>query len=91
MKLYKLTNKELSKELFEFGKTTYGKVTFLLSYSVFFFVTLYLFGILFGIMAIFEHTLREIEIMLFIDLISFVLGSIHFYKELGKYINAKAR
>ena len=40
--IYKLNNKQLSNKIKEFGKTTYGKITFLLSYSVFF-ITILLF------------------------------------------------
>ncbi len=90
--IYKLTKKELSKELINFSKTYYGKVQFLLSYIVFFVSFLAL------IIELYRYSKSSYEycylypllyVLVFITLLSFVLGSIHYYKELKEYVNFK--
>lgn len=93
MKLYKMSNNELSKEIKEFGKTVYGKITFILSYTIFIFLTLFLLGILISSVC-FKMNLCSLfvsQLFVFADLLSFILGSIHFYNELRKYLNVKYR
>lgn len=92
--IYKLNNKEIKEEIKSFSKTTYGKITFLLSYSVFiitilFFIT---FILTFYINS-FELTLDKLLIIYIITfitiLLSFILGSIHFYNKLERFIDKK--
>ena len=90
--IYKLNNKQLSNKINEFGKTTYGKITFLLSYSVFFITILFYLSFEFTILLNYksyfnlENQLPIYAIGFIVLLLSFVLGSINFYNKLEKYI-----
>lgn len=93
--IYKLNNKELSKEIKEFGKTTYGLITFILSYSIFFITILFYLSFEITILLNYKEYFNfkaqlPVYIIGFIVLLtSFILGSINFYNKLEKYIETK--
>ncbi|MBQ7241101.1 MAG: hypothetical protein IJS56_06665 [Bacilli bacterium] len=81
--IYDVDKKGLFKLLVNFQKCEYGKIQFILSYSVF----LILFVLLVSsVIFYFQYKLFSLIIMVFLfalgTLISFILGSIHFYQEL---------
>lgn len=86
--IYKLNNQELKKEMIEFNKTTYGKCMFLICYSVFF---IFFIELIFSLIMVFFTP--KIFILLFVlpllCLISFVIGSYVFYKELRLFCEYK--
>lgn len=92
--IYKLNNNKLKKEMLNFTKTTYGKITFLLSYSFFF--ILLLLSIIY-IYNTYPYYIKEDNIRIYnlvitiilLNLSSFILGSIHYYKELKEYIEKR--
>ncbi len=91
MKIYKMNKKEIRDAIESFNKTYYGKITFVLSFSVpLFSIILFLVTMLLQMSDCYLFILELIvylEIML--AFISFVLGCIHYYKELKDYIGKK--
>ena len=81
--IYKLNMTEMRNMLKEFGKTLYGKTIFVICYSTFIILFLFLFiSIIFNLLS-FENYL----IVSFICLISFLIGSYGYYKELRIFVN----
>lgn len=93
MKIYKLNNKQIGKEIRNFNKTTYGQIMMLLSYSVFLvslillIMSLYIIKCTCGTMVGFPVTM--FVAILLITVISFVVGSINYYKELRMFVENK--
>ncbi len=84
--IYKMNIKEIRNLLLDFSSTTYGRTMFLLCYSVFFIVSASL------VSAFALHILKNsvftglfVIIGAFISVLSFVIGSIIYYKELRIY------
>jgi hypothetical protein len=79
--IYTKNQQEMKKIMLSFIKTIYGKIMFLLSYSLFF---------IFLILALMVLALQGDKLFFFmlsfLSLILFVFGSINFYKELRTYI-----
>lgn len=94
--IYKLSNKEMRNEIKEFSKTNFGKITFLLSYSVFFITIIFYLSFEFTILLNYKNfccieNLFPIYAFGFIVLLlSFVFGSINFYNKLEKFIESKS-
>lgn len=88
--IYKLNNNELKKEMIEFNKTIYGKCMFLICYSVFFVLFI---GLIFSLIMVFINfkIINLLFILPILCLISFVIGSYIFYKELRIYIESKTK
>ncbi|MBR4178682.1 MAG: hypothetical protein IKR57_04985 [Bacilli bacterium] len=83
--IYDLDKKKFSEKLIEFNKTYYGKCIFVICYSLF--IILFL-----TVIINFLFKLSSIELMfklLILCLISFVVGSYGFYKELRIFVNKK--
>lgn len=81
--IYKLNMTEMRNMLKEFGKTLYGKTIFVICYSTFIILLVFLFiSIIFNLLS-FENYL----IVSFICLISFLIGSYGYYKELRIFVN----
>jgi len=80
MNIYTNNNKEIRAIMISFIKTIYGKITFVLSYSLFF---------IFLIITLVSLWVSQITFETFVftvlTLIFFILGSIHYYKELKNY------
>ena len=92
MNIYELDNKGLRKVIREFGKTTYGKVVFILSYMIPFIMLIA--AAEFLIIPRFSEVDAQVYKMLVIvslvlSFISFVLGSRFYYRELRKYIETQ--
>ena len=81
--IYKLNKKELSELLIRFSKTHYGKIQFVLSYSLFCILFIVLLIVLF---IYFKTKSYYLIIFLFvhslITFITFIQGSRHFYNEI---------
>lgn len=81
--IYKLNMTEMRNMLKEFGKTLYGKTIFVICYSTFIILLIFLLiSIIFNLLC-FENYL----IVSFICLISFLIGSYGYYKELRIFVN----
>ena len=80
--IYKLNKKELGELLIRFSKTHYGKIQFVLSYSLF--VILFII-LLIGLFFYFKTKSYYLIVFVFIHslitFISFIQGSRHFYNE----------
>lgn len=88
--IYNLEYKEFSKLLFEFSKTVYGKCMFIINYSVFIFM--FLFSIIMFVMNfIYDYFIINLVLifLIMLTLISFLVGSYGFYKELRVYAENK--
>ena len=82
--IYTTNQQEIKKIMFSFIKTIYGKIMFLLSYSMFF---IFLFQ---ALIVLFLHEDKMIFFVLsFLSLLSFILGSVNYYKELRAYAKEK--
>lgn len=80
MNIYAKEQKEMKKIMRSFLKTGYGKNMFILSYSMFFIFLCQ------GLIFLFLHEEKLLfYIPAFLSLISFVAGSINYYKELRIY------
>ncbi len=96
MKFYNLDNKGLRKEIKKFRKTNYGKIVFCLSYAVSFLSFLIsIFFIVFVNGCTYKYFcyrfLPITLIFLFVTFVSFILGSIYYYRELKKYVESKEK
>ena len=81
--IYEVDKKGLFKLLVNFQKCEYGKIQFILSYSVFLIIfVLLVSSFVFYIQYKLFTLLILTFVMAFATLVSFVLGSIHFYQEL---------
>lgn len=90
MNIYKMKANDVRKELIKFGNTYYGKIIFLLSYITFFYSFIFLLGI---IVVYYYNSLIEFPYLLFFGtlvftLLSFVIGSVCFYKEVRLFVNS---
>ncbi len=91
MKIYRMNKREIIGAIESFNGTYYGKVTFVLSFSIpFFSIILFLETML---LQMGGSYLFVLELIVFLEImlafISFVLGCIHYYKELKDYIDRK--
>ena len=88
--IYKLDNKELKNEMLDFHRTTYGKCMFLICYSVFFVLFI---GLLLSLIMVYfyPNVILILFILPLLCLISFVIGSYIFYKELRLFIECKKK
>ena len=84
--IYKMDSKKLRKLLVDFGSTYYGKTMFLLCYSLFF-ITFASLITVFIVYIVHKNifTCLFVIIGVLISLVSFVIGSIIYYKELRIY------
>ena len=92
MNIYKMKKKDLGKLLIEFSKCEYGKIQFVISYSLF--VILFLLLIAFIVTYCITQYTFLILIIIFISLlsfISFVVGSAHFYNEVRYFSYGKEK
>lgn len=95
MNIYKLNNKELKKEMKKFSRTTFGKIIFCLSYAVpllLLILTIVLYIVILTTIRCYYHTFVLVPLFAtfaILTLISFILGSIYYYKELRIYIETK--
>lgn len=83
--IYNLDSKGIKKELYEFHKSEYGKTIFVICYSLFFLLFSATIVCLIGKFLCFEY-------FIFLSLsclISFLIGSYNFYKELRIFVNRK--
>ncbi len=84
MNLYAKDPKEMRKIMRNFLKTSYGKSMFILSYSLFF---------VFLFQALIVLSLTEDKLLFyipsFVALLSFVLGSVNYYKEIRIFAKEK--
>lgn len=93
MTVYDLSNKELKKEFRKFGKTTFGKVIFCLSYAMPFLSivvaieTFVLSKLCINCTVVFWYKPVCI-IALILSFVTFILGSRYFYKEFRKFFDA---
>ena len=85
MNIYTTDNKEIRDIMISFIKTKYGKVTFVISYSLFF-----LFLIITLITSCFYKFTNPLIFVFFVlCLISFIWGSANYYKELRIFAKEK--
>ncbi|MBR1413601.1 MAG: hypothetical protein IJ574_02915 [Bacilli bacterium] len=88
--IYKLNSKKLGKKIREFSSTTYGKIMFVLCYIVFF--CFFLIDVSVLTLAFLDW---HFKIVLFYfnmaTLISFVIGSYIYYRELKEYIEKTSK
>lgn len=89
MNIYKMKAKDVRKELLKFSKTYYGKIVFLLSYVVFFYSFIFTLGVF---LVYYFGSLLEFPYLLFFGslvftFLSFVIGSMNFYKEVRLFVN----
>ncbi|MBQ7307550.1 MAG: hypothetical protein IJW82_03385 [Clostridia bacterium] len=81
MKIYDMKNKDLRNLFAKFGKTTYGRSVFLISYCVPMFLFVYMVvGLIYQI-----FTFLTLSIVLFLILSTFILGNAFFYVEVRKF------
>jgi len=91
MTIYKMNYKKLRKEMTKFSKTIYGKITFILSYSVPIILTALLVVMTISLeyinnLYLTVFTFGIVYLLLFLILITFILGTIYFYHELKEFI-----
>ncbi len=86
MSIYELTKKEMWNLLKSFARCEYGRIQFVLSYSlsfILFFIMIILFVMLLLVGSVFK---KMIITFLFLTallcLIAFIVGSVHYYTEL---------
>lgn len=95
MTIYDMDNKQIKKYIKSFNETTYGIITFTLSYaiSIILLFSVILLTILFT--CCFKSCLSCYAPILLVYvcliILSFILGSVHYYSELIKYIKVKAK
>ncbi len=88
MNIYKMNNKEIRKHIREFGKSTYGKIVFLLSYMISFITFIASVELYFLSKSALSYDwagLLVIAVFIF-SLISFIKGSRYYYKEFKGFI-----
>lgn len=97
MNIYQLSQKELKKEMKKFYKTAYGKIVFCLAYSVpiisFLLMIALMIPLFFcscGIWGLWCYG-PIFMALLFMTLISFILGSIYYYHKLETFIQSKSK
>ncbi len=83
--IYKMNYKDIKRQMYEFHKTIYGKTMFVICYSLFFWLFVFcIFSLIFDLLS-FEYFI----VLIMICLISFLIGSYCFYKELRIFVNNK--
>ena len=85
--IYKYEGRDFKKLMNEFHRTRYGKTMFVICYALFFLLFV---GIIFS----FIMKLLDFEHLLYLILgclISFLVGSYWFYKELRIFVNYKSK
>ena len=88
--IYDKSNKEIKKELINFGKTTYGKIMFLICYTPFFIsILLMILSLILYMNNEFLGMLVLFILLIVLSIFVFCIGSYNFYKELRVYINSK--
>lgn len=87
MNIYELDNSKLRKVLLKFIKTNYGKIVFLLAYSLptVSFLGLFVILMMNKILGIYSLVFGIIDILL--TLVTFVLGSRYYYHEVKNFID----
>ncbi len=100
MGIYELNDKKLKEEIRKFNKTNYGKITFLLSYSlpiIFIIISIILIIMLYCCNSYdcgYWWSWSIISLLclnVILILVSFILGSVHYYHELKEYIGLKSK
>ena len=94
MNIYQLNNQELKKEMKKFHKTVYGKTTLLLSFCVPVITLIILIAILcssFCAPCVLWFLFLPMMLLFLLLLISFVMGSIHYYNKLENFIQQKKK
>ncbi len=95
MNIYQCSQKKIKKQIQAFQKTSYGKTVFCLAYavpivSVLLFIIVMISMMIWNWCWYFFFVSLMIPFFLFFTLISFVVGSAYYYKELREFIAAKA-
>lgn len=93
MNIYGMNNKDLKKHFREFGRTTYGKVVFCLSYAIpailfLICIELAVLSRVYCCISCFQGSV--IIVMLLALLISFILGTRYFYREFKDFLKSKS-
>ena len=88
--IYKMNNKEVRKLLLEFGMTTYGKTMFVICYACFFIM----FATVLSALIVFLNNKNPfigffLILSANIAVVSFVIGSYAYYKELRIFASKK--
>lgn len=93
MNIYECTNEDIRTYLKEFSKTTYGKIVFILSYTIFFVSVLLFFQYLLLMVRCSDMIMFYFvfPILVLFILTTFVLGSRYYYKELRLFIERKKK
>jgi hypothetical protein len=92
MNIYKMKKKDLSKLLIEFSKCEYGKIQFIISYSLFIVLFLILIAfIVFYILTSFRFLILFIVLDSLLSFIVFLVGSAHFYNEVRFFSYGKEK
>lgn len=91
MDIYKFSKEELWTALKKFANTEYGKIQFVLSYCIpftLFFIMIILLVMLLLVSGIYNNFISILVVIdAFVTLVSFVVGSMHYYKELRFFVN----
>ena len=97
MNIYNLNYKKLRKQMTLFMKTAYGKIVFILAYTIPIVFTLLFLLVTGDLRYYYFDTLMMYSlvslmyILLAIVLISFILGTMYFYKELKGFISSNTK
>ena len=94
MTIYDLNYEKMTEVIKKFMKTLYGKTVFLLAYSLFIISFIGLFVILYMMSKCLCYMYFVFPMFLFdlvLTLISFILGSKYFYKELKEFVKEKIK
>lgn len=88
MNIYKLDYKKIRVLMTKFMKTIYGKITFILAYSIPIILSSILLVVVLSLHQFYNIVFITllIYILLFLILVSFVLGTIYYYHELKEFI-----
>ena len=94
MNIYQLNNQEIKREMKAFHKTVYGKTTLLLSSCVPVITLIILLVILSSSVCapcVLWFLFLPMMLLFLLLLISFVMGSIHYYNKLETYIQLQGK
>ena len=96
MNIYQCSQKKIKKYIRAFRKTEYGRTVFCLAYSVpiigFLLLLIVLFSLIIWKWCLYFFFLSLlIPFLLFFILISFVLGSAYYYRELREFVSVNSK
>ena len=88
--IYDLNYKQLKKEMFEFGKSFYGKCIFISCYTPFFIsLIITIVSAVKTFSCDFSYNLKNFIFFPIVTIVLICLGSIGYYKELRVFVNSK--